>query len=482
MDDWLAIWDAADEADRSAAVAHVTAKATAACESEVSGGMTGASSVPPPEVIDARRVGDRLIATLGWTYWVYHYAQSGSDWSEQTIGLDEITVEAGAVVGERGLGTRCLHFSENDQLDVKQQFRETVGEMRDRLAILGHVTARLQAECDARGTTVARPVTVELIEERRTGERSVARTCGWYRVYAPASADRSTRYIAIDEITIERGTIVNTQTIARVDGTVAATDALAEGLDAEHVRYVSAQFRTSRDGVDGIANWKREPEERRRLVLTAVTERAAAACRARGLKIVDGPHASAIDARRTSGTLVVVSCVHYRLRDIACAELVETSVFDDRVFRQETLVAREERAADDNTARAFAEDFVLAYPAVARVRAQLAAEHAALQRELGGVSFKPPQIVVLAVDRAGTRMMVTTSGSFSVWPRDDERPSASRSGTQSVSIDTSTIEDGIVIGERRLFVTRLAVQTVVGAGHDEAAAAAAVVAEFRRSS
>jgi hypothetical protein len=487
MDDWLAIWDAADEADRSAALAHVSAKATAACESEVAKGMTGASRVPAPEVIDARRAGNQLIATLGWTHWVYYYAQSGSDWSVQTIGLDEVTVEAGAVVGERQLGTRALHFSEqeSDDLDVMQQFRETVGELRDHAAIVEYVSSRLQEECDARGMSVARPVSVELIEKRLDGDRLVSRTCGWYRVYAPASPDQSTRYLAIDEVTVERGTVVDAQTITRLDGRltgIAATDALAAGLDDEHVRYIAARFRTTR--AEALAGWTIQTEERRQRVLTSATERVVASCRARGLTIVEGPHTSVVAATSTGSELVVVTCSHYRSRsatgqDLAGAQLIQTTDYAGLVGH-DPAIAREVTTTSDDTARGLAEELAIAYPALWRVRAKLAAESKALQKELARTAVRPPQIVLLAIERAGAQMVVTTSGSFAVWPSDDDRAFVSRAGTQVVAIDRSTIENGVVISEQRLLTKRLDVGTTVDSGHDEAAAAAAVVAEFRR--
>jgi len=140
-EDWLAIWDAADEADRAAALAHVTTRLQAECDREVARGMTSCVRPVTVQVIDAERRGDRLIATTcGW-YRLYFQSISGSDWSTRYIAVDEIGVERGVVMGARSVATVEGGMGENDSDDHEladkldaDHVAEVIASFRDREA------------------------------------------------------------------------------------------------------------------------------------------------------------------------------------------------------------------------------------------------------------------------------------------------------------------------------------------------------------
>jgi hypothetical protein len=117
-----------DDAERALVIDHVTRVATAAHDAERAGGMTSEFRSPVATVIDERRDGPKLIVTTCASYRIYHYAQSGSDWSIQTVTIDETTVEDGAIVGERRLFEDTVNLSEgrSDDHDDERAAREIV--------------------------------------------------------------------------------------------------------------------------------------------------------------------------------------------------------------------------------------------------------------------------------------------------------------------------------------------------------------------
>jgi hypothetical protein len=121
-----------DDAERALVIDHVTRAATAAHDAECASGMTSEFRSPVATIIEERRDGARLIVTTCATYRVYHYAQSGSDWSIQTVTIDETTVEGGAITGQRRLLAKTVNLTEgrSDDHDDELEAREIVAAWR----------------------------------------------------------------------------------------------------------------------------------------------------------------------------------------------------------------------------------------------------------------------------------------------------------------------------------------------------------------
>lgn len=110
----LAGWDSADEAARRAVLDHALARAQRDFEHAVLGQMASEFRRPTLEVVEAS--GPPLVVTIATSYRVYYYAQSGSDWSIQTVTIVESRLEDGAVV-ERVLHTDTVYLSEGESDD-----------------------------------------------------------------------------------------------------------------------------------------------------------------------------------------------------------------------------------------------------------------------------------------------------------------------------------------------------------------------------
>lgn len=124
----LAAWDASDEADRRKVLAHAKKRATKALEHEVGRGQASSCGDPIFEVIRARRVDGQLIAIVASSYRVYHYAQSGSDWSVQTIELLELGAARGTPLLEHQLSIeeRTISERDSDHHDDAAELREAI--------------------------------------------------------------------------------------------------------------------------------------------------------------------------------------------------------------------------------------------------------------------------------------------------------------------------------------------------------------------
>jgi hypothetical protein len=249
--DWLAAWDAADETDRAAACACVDEQASTEYGDRIRKSTASGWHAPNPEVVDARRDGNRLIAALAWTYWVGDLASG----SEQTIGIHQVTVEHGAVIRDRRLATGTLTTNApRDQHDAMQAYRDRLPGLRDLATAVAHIAARLDAICDAAPEHmgyVVRDVVIHVIQFARDEDRLVATTLGWYRLgqREQVGSDRITRYIDVDEITVEHGVVVGERSIVRTQDEMSEYDSdnteLANRLDEEHVSSVIARCRSS---------------------------------------------------------------------------------------------------------------------------------------------------------------------------------------------------------------------------------------------
>lgn len=127
-EDALAAWDASDEADRRRVLAHASQRAHADYQREVGRGQASAWCAPTFEVVRARREDGRLVAVVASSYRVYHYAQSGSDWSTQTIAFHEISVARGAQLLEQRLAIdeRSISERDTDEHDDAAELREAI--------------------------------------------------------------------------------------------------------------------------------------------------------------------------------------------------------------------------------------------------------------------------------------------------------------------------------------------------------------------
>ncbi len=120
-------WDSADEAERRAVLAHLTARAAKAYKDDLAGGMTSEFRDPVIEILRATVEDGHLIATATTSHRVYHYGQSGSDWSIQTVIILELSFATGSLV-ERVLHEDTVNLSEgrSDDHDDAYQARQIV--------------------------------------------------------------------------------------------------------------------------------------------------------------------------------------------------------------------------------------------------------------------------------------------------------------------------------------------------------------------
>jgi hypothetical protein len=125
----LAAWDAADETARRRVLSHAKKQATRAYEAEIGRGQATGYCAPTLEVVRARRELDRLIVVVATSYRVYHYAQSGSDWSTQYIAFHELTVGGGGPLLDQRLAAEERNASERDS-----EGHDDAAELRDAIA------------------------------------------------------------------------------------------------------------------------------------------------------------------------------------------------------------------------------------------------------------------------------------------------------------------------------------------------------------
>lgn len=101
--DWLAIWDAAGEAERLAVLRLIRHKVDAWRDAEVVHKLAEVERDAVIEVIDARRDRDRLIVITSASMRLYFLPLSGADWHAQLVAIDETTVAGGSWAGDRRL-------------------------------------------------------------------------------------------------------------------------------------------------------------------------------------------------------------------------------------------------------------------------------------------------------------------------------------------------------------------------------------------
>jgi len=112
-DDWLAVWDAADEQERRAALLLIHHKVGAWQQAEVRK-LAEVQRDPVIEVIDARRERDRLIVTTTASLRLYYVPFSGADWHAQLVAIDETTVAGGSWAGDRRLYATEIVIADDD--------------------------------------------------------------------------------------------------------------------------------------------------------------------------------------------------------------------------------------------------------------------------------------------------------------------------------------------------------------------------------
>jgi len=105
-DDWLAVWDAAEETERIAILALITHKITSWTEAEVIHRLAKAERPFAIEVIEARREQAGHLTVITSASLRLHYIPlSGGDWHAHLVAIDETVVDGTAWVRDRRLWT-----------------------------------------------------------------------------------------------------------------------------------------------------------------------------------------------------------------------------------------------------------------------------------------------------------------------------------------------------------------------------------------
>ena len=114
MDDWLAVWDAADEQERLAVLFLIHHKVRGWQQAEVVHKLAEVERELAIAVIDARRERDRLIVRTSASLRLYYVPLSGGDWHAQLVAIDETSVEGGSWVGDRRLYTTEIVIADGE--------------------------------------------------------------------------------------------------------------------------------------------------------------------------------------------------------------------------------------------------------------------------------------------------------------------------------------------------------------------------------
>ncbi len=247
----LAAWDSADERARRAVLAHAVARARRAYDEEERGGQ--ASKWCPPtvettEVIEAR-LAPHLIATLVTSHRVYHYAQSGSDWSTQTVVISEVSYDG--LVSERIVYARAFNVSEGDSDDHDDAVavQEQIEYWRDAIRravehVRKHVAESVHLHSGGWPITHVFEPDITVLEVGQRDGSIVVTTCTSIRIdlAAQAGSDYAKRVVEIDETTVFYSRLATRTVVERNDqrGEYEDFDSKEferEAIDAWRARY-----------------------------------------------------------------------------------------------------------------------------------------------------------------------------------------------------------------------------------------------------
>ena len=130
--DWIATWDALDEAERAGMLAKLTAAATEKAREVKDTYASNFGENPTLEIIDCAREGTGLRVDYLFEWWEWCAAQSGSDWNYHKVYSGSALFDDGALRTNEMTERRSnyIHESNEDSYDRSAEMQA----VRDELA------------------------------------------------------------------------------------------------------------------------------------------------------------------------------------------------------------------------------------------------------------------------------------------------------------------------------------------------------------